>query len=151
MMRRFLLPMVIMLLGVPLMCQAQEGATTDKERDAVRQVVETYLYSEDAEERKRTLYAQAKILSVDPSGTKVVETAISKQAKKLPGRVITRSRQKIVNIDLTHDGACVKVETDLSSDTSQIPKHIHYLSLLKISNEWKIVSVLMPSGRRIDR
>jgi Putative lumazine-binding len=146
-MRRFLLLLMI-LLSVPLMCQAQEAATApDKERDAVRQVVETYLYSEEPEERKRTLYARAKILSVDPDGIKVVETAISKPSKKLPGRVTTRSRQKILSIDLTDGGASVKVETDLSSDTDQIPKHIHFLSLLKINDEWKIVSILMPPIR----
>jgi hypothetical protein len=138
----------MILPSAPLMCQAQEATTTDKERDAVRQVVETYLYSEEPEERKRTLYAQTKILSVDQTGTKVVETAISKQAKKLPGRVITRSRQEIVNIDLTDGGALVKVETDLSSDASQLPKHLQYLSLLKVNNEWKIVSVLMPPLKR---
>lgn len=150
MMRRFLLPMIL-LLGVTLICQAQEGAATDKERGAVRQVVETYLYSEEPEERKRTLSAQTKILSLDQTGTKVVETPISKRAKKLPGRAITRSRQKIVNIDLIDRGASVKVETDLSSDTSHLPKHIQYLSLLKVNNEWKIVSVLMPPIRRNDR
>jgi len=146
-MRRFLLLMV-MLLCVPMMCQAQEAATTtDKERDAVRQVVETYLYSEEPEERKRTLYAQTKILSVDQDGMKVVETAISKPAKRVPGRVSTKSRQKLVNIDLTDGGASVKVETDLSSDTDPIPKHIQFISLLKVNNEWKIVSILMPPIR----
>jgi len=145
MMRRFLLPLMI-LLSIPLMCQAQEAAT-DKERDAVRRLVETYLYSEEPEERKRTLYAHTKILSVDPNEIKVVETPISKPAKKPPGRATIRSRQKIVNIDLTDGAAIVKVETDLSSDTDPIPKHIHYLSLLKVNNEWKIVSILMPPIR----
>jgi hypothetical protein len=121
---RKLLLLTVILLGPALTGKAQEKAQegADKEREAVRQVVETYLYSEEPEERKRTLYAQAKIFSLDPSGVKVVETAISMQAKKLPGRVTITSRQKIVSIDLTEGGASVKVETELSS----IPKHIHY-------------------------
>jgi hypothetical protein len=52
--------------------------------------------------------------------------------------------QKIVHIDAAEDAATVKVETDLSSGAAKISKHIQYLSLLKISGEWKIVSVLMP-------
>lgn len=147
-MKKFL-SLMVFLLSLPLASEAQE-AKADKERDAVRQVVETYLYSEEPEERKRTLYAQAKVLSVDPSGSKIVETPISKPAKKPPGRVITTSRQKIVSIDLTEGGASVKVETDFSSDGRLIPKHLHYLFLLKVSGEWKIVSILMPSLRPVE-
>jgi hypothetical protein len=143
---RKLLFLTVVLLGFSLTIKAQE-TSIDKERDAVRQVVETYLYSEEPEERKRTIYPQTKILSVEPGGSRVVETPISKTAKKPPGRVITRSRQKIVSIDMTDGGAVVKVETDLSADEMQFPKHIHYLSLLRIGSEWKIVSVLMPPHR----
>src|SRR5688572_15693338 len=107
--------LVVILLSSALLVKAQE-AETDKEREALRKVVETYLYSEEPEERKRTLYPQAKIISIDPGGSKVVETSISKSARKPPGRVITNSRQKIVSIDRADDGASVKVETDLSSD-----------------------------------
>ncbi|HEY0319381.1 MAG TPA: nuclear transport factor 2 family protein [Pyrinomonadaceae bacterium] len=133
----------LILLSIPSMVKAQE-AGVDKESAAIRKVVETYLFSEEPEERKRTLYPQARVLSVDLSGTKVVDTAISKPAKKPSGKVIIDSRQKILSIDMAEGGATVKIETDLSSDLMQVPKHIHYLSLLKISGEWKIVSILMP-------
>lgn len=138
-----LLFLALILASLSLTVKAQE-AVDNKEREDIRKVVETYLYSEEPEERKSTLYPQAKIFSVNPDGNKVVETPVSKPAKKLPGRVKTNSRQKIVGIDITDDGAYVKVETDLSSDAGQFPKHRQYLSLLKIGGEWKIVSILMP-------
>ncbi|MFN2492290.1 MAG: hypothetical protein ABR501_05325 [Pyrinomonadaceae bacterium] len=48
-----------------------------------------------------------------------------------------------MSIDVTDGGAAVKVGTDVSSDRREDPKHIHYLSLLKVNGEWKIVSILM--------
>lgn len=132
-----------LLLGCALLVKAQE-AGADKERDAIRQVVETYLYAENPEERKRVISPQAKVVSVDLNQARVIETPISKPATKLPTKAITRSQQKIVSIDVAGGGALVKVETDLSSEASRAPKHIHYLSLLKVSGEWKIISILMP-------
>ena len=140
-----LLFLMVVLLSLPLIVKAQE-AGNDKEKNAIRQVVETYLFAEEGEERKRTISPQAKILSVDPGGSKVIETPVSKSATK-PKGARERSRQKIVSMDVTEGGAAVKVETELSSDTLKIPKHIHYLSLLKVSGEWKIVGILMPPLR----
>lgn len=140
-----LLPTVAVLLVFCAPARAQE-ATADTEREAVRRVVETYLYAEDGEERKRTIAPSAKILSLDPGGSKVIETPISKSARRRKG-AREKSRQRIVSIDVAEDGASVKVETDLSSETLKIPKHIHYLSLLKVGGEWKIVGILMPALR----
>ena len=146
----YLLLLTAGLLCLPLPAKAQ-NVSTDKDKDNVRRVVETYLYAEEPEERKRTTHGQAKIFSLDPGGGRVIETAISKPARKLPGRVVVRSRQKIISIDMTDGAASVKVETDFSSDTAQSPKHAQYLSLLKVNGEWKIVSILMPPSRLIGR
>lgn len=136
-----LLLLAASLPGVSVTARAgQAGA--DRETGAVRKVVETYLYAEEGEERKRTIFPQAKILSVDDTGTKVLETPVSKSGPKRKGRVT--SRQRIVSIDVAESGASVKVETDLSSGERKLPKHIHYLSLLKVGGEWKIVGILMP-------
>ena len=142
-MRKKLVVLTMLLVSLPSMSEAQEAGTGD-ERDAVKRAVETYLYAEEPEERKRVISPRAKIYSVDPSGSKMTETPLSTQAKKLPkgGKVI--SRQKIVSMDVTQGGASVKVETDLSSEQVKYPKHIQYLSLLKLSGEWKIISILMP-------
>ncbi len=139
----------LLLLTAGLLCLSlpvkAQNVSTDKEKDNVRRVVETYLYAEEPEERKRTTHGQAKIFSLD--GGKVTETTISKPARKLPRRVVVISRQKIINIDMTDGAASVKVETHLSSDTEQHPKHAQYVSLLKVNGEWKIVSILMPPPR----
>ena len=136
-----------LLLALSFSAEAQESQT-EVEQDAVRRAVETYLYAEEPEERKSVIHPGTKIYSVDQSGSKVKETPISTPARKLPkgatsGRVV--SRQKVVSIDVTRGGATVKVETDLSSDEAQYPKHTQYISLLKVSGEWKIVSILMPA------
>ena len=144
-MRKSLLLLIALLLCLALIAQAQE-ARVEKEKDAVRRVVETYLYAEEGEDRKRTISPMAKILSVDPGGSKVIETPTSKSAKNHKG-ARERSRQKIVSIDMVEGGAFVKVETDVSSDSVKVLKHLHYLSLLKVSGEWKIVGILMPPFR----
>lgn len=148
-MRRKLLLITAILLTLSFSAEARE-AEDEAERNAVRRAVETYLYAEEAEERKGVVHPGTKIYSVDQSGSRVTETPISTSARKPPkgataGRVV--SRQKVVSIDLTHGGASVKVETDLSSDEAQYPKHTQYISLLKVGGEWKIVSILMPPVR----
>lgn len=120
---------------------------SDRERDAIKMAVETYLYEEDGAKVARVVDARAKILSVDSEG-KLITTAISKPAGKRPKGSTTRvPRQKIVNIDVFHDGAVVKVETDRMSvdGPMQDVRHAQYVSLLKLNGEWKIVSILMPS------
>lgn len=142
--KSFVLP-VALLIGLTSTARAQQ-AGGDGEKDAVRRVAETYLYAEEGEERKRTVYPLAKILSVDAKGGKIIETPISKPARRREG-ARERSRQKIVSVDVAEGAASVKVETDLSSDTLKLPKHLHYLSLLKVGGEWKIVGILMPALR----
>src|SRR5205814_9610361 len=52
-MRNNLLLPVALLLSLSFTVKAQE-AGADKEKNTIRQVVETYLYAEEGEERKRT-------------------------------------------------------------------------------------------------
>lgn len=113
----------------------------DTERVAVKRVVETYLFSED-DERKQTLYAEAKIFSTDTEDRKIEETRFSAKKRVKGARIV--SLQKVVNIEIVEDAAVVKVETDLSSGDNKIPKHFQYISLLKVGGAWKIVSILMP-------
>lgn len=136
----------LMLLACPVLVNSQETGSAG-EQEAVRRVVETYLYAEETEERKRTMFDHARVLSVAPDGRKVTETPVSKSSPRRKGEKV-RSRQKIVSIDLAGGAAVVKVETDLSFGTANTPKHLHYLSLLKVNGEWKIVSVLMPPAGR---
>ena len=150
------LPMkLIALMLLPLVMFAGAAAVraqqpSDKERDAIKTAVETYLYEEDGSKVARVVDSRAKILGVDSEG-KLITSAISKPAGKRPKGSITRvPRQKIVNIDVFENGAVVKVETDrLSLDGPHADvRHAQYLSLLKLNGEWKIVSILMPSVAR---
>lgn len=120
------------------------------DRDAIKTAVETYLYEEERAKVARVVDSRARILSVDGEG-KLITTATSKPAGKAPKGSKTRvPRQRIVHIDIFENGAVVKVETDrLSVDgPMQDVRHAQYVSLLKLSGEWKIVSILMPSIAR---
>lgn len=120
---------------------------SDKERDAIKTAVETYLYEEDGSKVARVVDSRAKILGVD-SESKLITTALSKPAGKPPKGAKTRvPRQKIANIDFFENGAVVKVETDRMSVEGPMldVRHAQYVSLLKLNGEWKIVSILMPS------
>jgi hypothetical protein len=119
----------------------------DAEKDAVKRVVETYLFSEEVAERKQTIYERAKIFSTNTDGSKIVETAFTKP-KKTPKGTKVVSQQKVLSIEIFENAANVKVETDLSSGDVKVPKHFQFISLLKAGGEWKIVSILMPTSRR---
>ena len=150
-MKKNLLVVAMLLLWVPLLVNSQD-VEADREKEAVRQAVESYLIK-DQGALKRALHPDAKIVSLDSSSGKILETPISKPAKKLPpGATVIQSSQKIVAIDVTRDGASVKVETDFSSSSPAMApqKHIQYISLLKLKGEWKIVSILMPPLRFAD-
>lgn len=123
---------------------------SDKEHDAIKAAVETYLYEEDGTKVARVVDSRARIFSVDGEG-KLVTTAILKPARKAPKGLKTRvPRQKVVHIDAFENGAVVKVETDRMSveGPMQDVRHAQYISLLKLNGEWKIVSILMPSIAR---
>ena len=139
--------LLLAFTGVSSVCAQQPG---DKERDAIKVAVETYLYEEDRIKVARVVDPAAKILSVDGEG-KLRTTASSKPAGKMPKGTTTRvPRQKIVSIDVFENGAVVKVETDrLSLDGPNADvRHAQYISLLKLNGAWKIVSILMPSVAR---
>jgi Putative lumazine-binding len=127
---------------------AQQPAP-DSDRDAVKKVVETFLYAEEEAEVRSVVAPDAKIMSVTSEG-KLTVVPVGKSAKKLRNGETTRvPRQRIVNTDIFEDGAVVKVETDqlaLDGPTKDV-RHMQYFSLLKTMGEWKIVSILMPSIR----
>ena len=116
----------------------------NKEKDAVKRVVETYLFSENDDERRQTLYEQAKIFSINLEKNQISEKPFTKAKKMSQGTKII-ALQKVVGIDVFENAASVKVETDLSYDNIKIPKHYQFISLLKAGGEWKIVSILMPA------
>lgn len=147
-MKTFLLLLTILLASF-LSVKAQD-ALQDKETESIKRTVETYLFSEEDRERKQTLYPQTAILSTDPQQTKIEKTPISAKAGKKPKGAKIVSLQKISSIEVFENAAIVKVETDLSSGDVKIPKHYQFISLLKASGEWKIVSILMPSLKSQD-
>ncbi len=135
----------ILVLVLPLLAMAQTN-NANSEQTAVKRVVEDYLSKKDSEAVKRSLSADAKIISVDGRG-RVVETLISRPSKQRADATTILPEQKVTTIDVTESGASVKVESEFPSEVkpSILPhKHIQYISLLKINGEWKIVSVLMP-------
>ena len=140
-----LLIVAALLLPLSFPAKAQDKET---EEMAVRRVVETYLYAEEVEEKRRVIYPKAKIYSVNEDDGKLTETPIAAPAKKMPkGSKTGRSRQKIASVDVIGQGAAVKVETDFASVEIQGRKHFQYISLLKVKGEWKIMSILMPPVR----
>ena len=143
-MRKFLI-IAGFLFSFSLAAVAQESPANN-ENDAVRQLVQAYL-NDNVELKKRALHPDAKIISVDGRG-RVVETLISKRSKQRAGAAIALPEQRIAAVDVTVEGASVKVETEFPADKTPVVtprKHIQYISLLKVSGEWKIVSILMPS------
>jgi hypothetical protein len=104
------------------------------------------LSKKDPEAVKRVLSDDAKIISIDGRG-QVIETPISKPFKQRANTTVVLPEQRITAVDVTEDGASVKVESEFSADqkSAVLPrKHIQYVSLLKVNGEWKIVSILMP-------
>jgi uncharacterized protein YdaL len=124
------------------LCFSVSIKAQDAEKDAVKRVVETYLFSENDDERKQTLYNEAKIFSTDTDGKKIEQKRFTSSKRVKGARII--SLQKVISIDVFEDAATVKVETDLSDGDIKIPKHYQYISLLKTNGAWKIVSILMP-------
>ena len=135
----------LFLLIVPL-CFSGAANAQDAEKDTVKRVAETYLFSEDDNERRQTIYDQGRIYSTNAENNKIEETRFTAAKKKPKGAKIV-SLQKIVNIEIAEEAAVVKVETDLSSGENKFPKHFQYISLLKAGGSWKIVSILMPKPK----
>ena len=134
----------ILLMCFPLLAQAQISDTKSEET-LVKQTVESYLNKTE----KNVLHQDAKIISVDGTGKRLIETSINAKARKLKkGETIGESTQRIAAVDLTNEGAFVKVETEFSGGVKTTPPiHVQYISLLKLNGEWKIVSILMPPVR----
>ena len=116
----------------------------DAEKDAVKRVVETYLFSENDAERRQMLFDEAKIFSINPADGQIYGKSFTK-AKKPPKGTVIVALQKVISIDVFENAASVKVETDLSYRDIKVPKHYQFISLLKPGGAWKIVSILMPN------
>ena len=123
---------------------AQTGLTDEQ---LVKQAVNTYIAKNDAEAVKRVLSPEAKIISIDTANKKVTESLISRPYKAKTGETVSPGAQKITAVDITDGGALVKVETTLSAPGVTPQPHTQYISLLKVGQEWKIVSILMPPLR----
>ncbi len=142
-MKRNFVAIAILLICLPLLAKAQ-SSDAKSEETLVRQTVESYINKTT----QNVLHPDAKIISVDGSGKGFSEFKINKPIKPQKGVITVESQQKISAIDVTTDGASVKVETEFTSDSNVVPrKHIQYISLLKLNGEWKIVSILMPPLR----
>ena len=147
-MRKAVLPVVTLLLLLPQAAAAGAQETApDPEREAVRKVVETYLFSEETGETKETFLQGARIVFVDHEGKRARVEPVSRgggrRDRGKPGRVL----KKILAIDVVGDGASVKVETVLSPDTPEALRHEQYLWLLKTGAGWRIAGILMPTVR----
>ena len=142
-MKRNFVAIAILLICLPLLAEAQTSDAKSEEL-LVRQTVESYINKTS----QNVLHPDAKIISVDGSGKTFSEVKINKPFKLQKDVTTVESQQKISAIDVTTDGASVKVETEFPSDSNVAPrKHIQYISLLKLKGEWKIVSILMPPLR----
>ncbi len=142
----------LLALGVSAQARAQDAGGDDgaAEREAVRKVVETYLYAEYDDEKKSPIHPEAKIFSVDAGGKRIRFTTILKTKARQPkGAKTSRSPQRVVSVEMVNDAAWVTVATDFTPEEppNAPPEHIQYISLLKLEGEWKIVSILMPSVR----
>jgi hypothetical protein len=154
-MRKTALPALTLLL-LTLAPAASQGpaaaAAADPEREAVRKAVETYLFSEEADEKKGTFLEGARVVFVDHEGKRARVEALAKRVPR--GRAGARtasSPQRVLSIDVLHDAASVKVETVFRPDTPDAFKHEQYLWLLKTEAGWRIAGILMPDVVRTPR
>ena len=138
--------LAILLLWVAAPARGQ-GSSVDPETEAVRKVVETYLFSEETDEKRDTFVKGARIVFVGPDGKETRVEALSKGGGGGARGKISRATQRVVSIDVVNDAASVKVETVLWPDTPAALRHPQYLWLLKTEVGWKIAGILMPSVR----
>ncbi len=137
---------LLLILLLPAAAARGQGPVADPEAEAVRKVVETYLYTEEVDEKKETFLEGARIVFVGPDGKQSRVESGSKRNLQTGGKV-WRATQKVVSIDVLNDAASVKVETVLAPDTPAALRHLQYLWLLKTEAGWKIAGILMPSVR----
>ena len=142
----------ILLAALLALCPAAPAGAQDAgdaaEREAVRRVVETYLYAEYDDEKKSPVHPEAKIFSADSGGKRIRFTTILKTKARQPkGARTSRSPQKVVAVEVVNDAAWVTVATDFTPEgpPDAPPEHIQFISLMRLEGVWKIVSILMPS------
>jgi hypothetical protein len=141
--RKTLVPLLAAMLLWAAAPARGQGPAADPEAEAVRKVVETYLFTEETGEKKETLLEGARLVFVGPDGKEHHVESISKRKGQTRGKV-SRATQKVISIDVLNDAASVKVETVLAPDTPAALKHSQYLWLLKTEAGWKIAGILMP-------
>lgn len=141
--RKSFAPLLTALLLLTAAAARGQAPAADPEVEAVRKVVETYLYTEEAGEKKGTLLEGARIVFVGPDGKQARVESVSKRKGQTRGKV-SRATQKVVSVDVLNDAASVKVETVLAPDTPAALRHSQYLWLLKTEAGWKVAGILMP-------
>jgi protease I len=131
---------VVSLLVTTVAVMASASRTQANPEDAaVRQVVQHYLHGlkhNDVESLKKAFYPEAKLLFLKKDG----QLGQLTQEQWYKGFAASAGKEEagdlsITAVDITANAASVKVEEVY--DTS---KYTDYLSLLKISGEWKIVN-----------
>jgi hypothetical protein len=133
----------------PIHSQAPARPETDAEAEAVKRAVETYLFTEEPDEKKSVIHREARIYGIGPDGKMQVKP-FSKPARQPRGMKLARSPQRVVSVEVSGECATVKVLTDFAPDepasgpAREAAKHYQYVWLLKIEGEWKIVAILMP-------
>ena len=128
-----------------------QAPAADAEKEDVRKVVETYLFSEEADEKRATFLEDARIVFVGADGKESRVEAVSKGGKGRTRGKIGRATQKVISVDVLNDAASVKVETVLAPDEPDVMKHSQYLWLLKTKTGWKIAGILMPGVAPVAR
>jgi hypothetical protein len=134
------------LLALCATARAQEPGG-EAEREAVKRVVETYLFAEYDDEKKSLLHPKATIFTADEGGNVRSTPMLKSKARKVKGAKTARSPQKLVSVEVEGNAAYVKVATDFSPEgpPGAPPEHVQLISLMKLGDEWKILFILMPS------
>lgn len=72
----------LLFLLIISLCFAVSIKAQDMEKNAVKRVVETYLFSENDDERRQTLFEQAKLFSINLESGKIVDKRFTSAKRK---------------------------------------------------------------------
>ena len=128
---------VVALTSKPVAAQAPAAAPDDEA--LVRQVVETYLHGlkfNDVESFRKAFWPDAKLLFVRKNGQlgQLTQEDWYKGFEKVAGKE-EEGTLRILALEVTGLAASVKVEEIYPKE-----RYVNYLSLLRISGEWRIVN-----------
>jgi protease I len=146
-MRRFQAIVASALVLLVVIVAGGQTRPTDSEEATVRQVVEQYLYGlkhNDVESFKKAFWPDAKLFFVKKDGQlgQLTQAQWYEGFRESAGKE-EKGDLKITAVDITGNAASAKVEEDYPNS-----KYVDYLSLLKLSGEWKIVNKIYTSQRK---